>query len=272
MTARYAGLLKNTAGLLIAAAHFVPFYILIVMALKKNNDFSSRWAFPDYIYLDNFRLAFGGGKLMQAMFNSLIVTVCSVALVALLGAMAAYPFARVKTRFNLAILSLIMAVMMVPKLTVLVPLYKLVSGLGGVSTYWGIVLLITTYKLPACIFLYSNFISTIPRALDEAATIDGCSKFSVFYRILLPSMMPVTATVIIMNSVSIWNDYSFSLYFMQSPLKRTVTLAISSFFSQNNTNLNAAAAAALLAIVPATVLYLSLQKHFVKGMVDGSVK
>jgi raffinose/stachyose/melibiose transport system permease protein len=268
---RYAGLLKNTAGLAIAVIHFVPFYILITMAFKKTNDYSSRWTLPDYVFLDNFRLALGG-KLLQAMSNSLVVTVSSVLLIALLGAMAAYPLARVKSRFNLTMMSCILAVMMVPKLTVLVPLYSLVAGLGGVSTYWGIVLLITTYKLPACIFLYSNFITTIPRALDEAATIDGCSKFSVFYRILLPSMMPVTATVIIMNSVSIWNDYSFSLYFMQSPLKRTVTLAISSFFSQNNTNLNAAAAAALLAIIPATALYLSLQKHFVKGMVDGSVK
>ncbi|MCU6792591.1 carbohydrate ABC transporter permease [Paenibacillus sp. WQ 127069] len=269
---RYAGLLKNTVGLVITVIHIIPFYILITMALKQSNDYSSRWQLPDYVFLDNFRLALGGGKLLQAMSNSLIVTVSSVLLVALLGAMAAYPLARVKSKFNLTMMSCILAVMMVPKLTVLVPLYSLIAGFGGVSTYWAIVLLITTYKLPACIFLYSNFISTIPRALDEAATIDGCSKFSVFYRILLPSMMPVTATVIIMNSVSIWNDYSFSLYFMQSPLKRTVTLAISSFFSQNNTNLNAAAAAALLAIIPATVLYLSLQKHFVKGMVDGSVK
>jgi raffinose/stachyose/melibiose transport system permease protein len=269
---RYAGLLKNTVGLVITVIHIIPFYILITMAFKQSNDYSSRWQLPDYIFLDNFRLALGGGKLLQAMSNSLIVTVSSVLLVALLGAMAAYPLARVKSKFNLTMMSCILAVMMVPKLTVLVPLYSLIAGFGGVSTYWAIILLITTYKLPACIFLYSNFISTIPRALDEAATIDGCSKFSVFYRILLPSMMPVTATVIIMNSVSIWNDYSFSLYFMQSPIKRTVTLAISSFFSQNNTNLNAAAAAALLAIIPATVLYLSLQKHFVKGMVDGSVK
>ncbi|NOU94399.1 ABC transporter permease subunit [Paenibacillus sp. LMG 31456] len=272
MDKRFADFLKNMTGLVIALIHFVPFYILITMALKKSNDFSSRWKLPDYIFLDNFRVAMSSGKLLQAMSNSMIVTVSSVMLIALLGAMAAYPLARVKSRFNLTMMSLILSVMMVPKLTVLVPLYSLVAGLGGVSTYWGIVLLITTYKLSACIFLYSNFISTIPRALDEAATIDGCSRFSVFYRILLPSMMPVTATVIIMNSVSIWNDFSFSLYFMQSPLKRTVTLAISSFFSQNNTNLNAAAAAALLAIIPATVLYLSLQKHFVKGMVDGSVK
>lgn len=269
---KVSSLLKYFAGIAIIAFHFVPFYILITMALKKRSDLSSRWLLPDYLYLDNFLSALGNGKLQQAMINSFIVTVCSVVLIAFLGMMAAYPLARVKTRLNMAVITVILSVMMVPKLTVLVPLYSLVSKLGGVSTYWGTVLLITTYKLPSCIFLYSNFIVTLPRALDEAATIDGCSRFSVFFRILLPSMMPVTATVIIMNSVSIWNDFSFSLYFMQSPMKRTVTLAISSFFSENNTNLNAAAAAALLAIIPATLLYLSLQKYFVKGMVDGSVK
>jgi raffinose/stachyose/melibiose transport system permease protein len=133
---RYAGLLKNTAGLAIAIIHFVPFYILITMAFKKTNDYSSRWRLPDYVFLDNFRLALGG-KLLQAMSNSLIVTVSSVLLISLLGAMAAYPLARVKSRFNLTMMSCILAVMMVPKLTVLVPLYSLVAGLGGSARIGG---------------------------------------------------------------------------------------------------------------------------------------
>ncbi|QQZ61291.1 carbohydrate ABC transporter permease [Paenibacillus sonchi] len=268
----YNKILINLTGLVVVVFHFIPFYILIVSALKKQTDTSSRWVLPNYLDFSNFHIALDKGHLLQAMSNSLIVTLISVVLIAILGAMAAYPLARVKSRFNEMMMGFILAMMIVPKLTILVPLYSLVAKMGGISTYWAITLLFLTYKLPACIFLYSKFMSTIPKALDEAAMIDGCSRYSVFFRIVLPSLKPVTATVIILNGVAIWNDYSFSLYFLQSPLKRTVTLAISSFFSQDNVNLHAAAAAALLAIIPATLLYLFLQKYFVRGMVDSGVK
>ena len=128
------------------------------------------------------------------------------------------------------------------------------------------------HHLPISIFLFTNFINTIPKALDEAAMIDGCSRIGVFYKIILPNLKPVTASVVILTGVYVWNDYSFQMYMMQKKNMRTVTLAISSFFTENAANLNAGAAAALLAIIPPIILYLTMQKYFVQGIADGAVK
>lgn len=263
---------KTIVALVIAAIHILPFYIAITVAFKPKTDLSSRWILPKELYLDNFRLAIEKASIFLAIKNSLIITAIGIILVMLIGATAAYPLARNRTKFNKGILNLILAMMMVPPLSILVPLVTMMTQIGAISTYWGIILVVTTYQLPLSVFLYANFIITIPVTLDEAATIDGCSKFSVFYRIILPLLKPVTATVVILTGVYIWNDYQFSLYLLQATDMKVVTLAVSTFFAQSSSNLGAAAASALIAILPITVLYLSLQKYFVSGMVDGAVK
>ena len=153
---------------------------------------------------------------------------------------------------------------MVPPLSILVPLYSVLVDMGGINQYWGIVLTLLTFELPMAIFLYSNFISSIPAALDEAAAIDGCGPIRTFFYIILPQLKSVTASVIILTGMHCWNDYQFSLYILQSSKMKTVTLAISSFFSQTTSNLNAASAAALLAILPVTVMLLVFTEIFYK--------
>ena len=199
--------------------------------------------------MDNFSTALAKGNLVHAVFNTLLITVVAVVLIVLVGAMAAYPLSRVKTKMNRLILSFIVSVMMVPPLSVLVPLYKTMVAIGGINRFWGIIMVSVTYNLPISIFLFTNFIATIPRELDEAGLI-----------------------VVILTSVYIWNDYAFQLYFLQKSQCRTITLAIASFFTENASDLNAGAAAALLAIVPPILLYLSMQKYFIKGIADGAVK
>ncbi|MCD7895869.1 MAG: carbohydrate ABC transporter permease [Planctomycetaceae bacterium] len=262
----------NIVAVLISMAHFIPFYILVTVALKPKTDMSSRWLFPTTIDPDNFVQAVERAKILNAMRDSALITAVSVVVVAFLGAMAAYPLARMKHRFNSTILKLVLGVMMIPPLSMLVPLVTLMSRLGGVSTYWGIICVLVTFQLPLSIFMYVNFIDSIPRELDEAAEIDGCSRFMIFYRIILPLLKPVTATVIILTGVFIWNDYQFSLYLLQSNQIRVVTLAVASFFGQSAANFGAAAAGALLAVVPVIVAYLALQRYFVKGMIDSAGK
>ena len=263
---------KTAAALGIVVFHFIPFYILVSVALKRQMDTSSRWKMPGYIQLDNFSTALAKGNLVHAVFNTLLITVVAVVLIVLVGAMAAYPLSRVKTKMNRLILSFIVSVMMVPPLSVLVPLYKTMVAIGGINKFWGIIMVSVTYNLPISIFLFTNFIATIPRELDEAGMIDGCSRFGGFYRVVMPALKPVTASVVILTSVYIWNDYAFQLYFLQKSQCRTITLAIASFFTENASDLNAGAAAALLAIVPPILLYLSMQKYFIKGIADGAVK
>lgn len=256
----------------ILVVFLAPFCILLSVAFRSPQDLSSYWAFPTQLNLENFRNAIEEGKILLSIFNSLVVTVGAVLLVTVVGALAAYPLARRKTRLNMGIKGFVLGIMMVPPLSILVSLYSVLVKINGVNEYWGIILVLVTFELPLSIFLYTNFISSIPKALDEAAAIDGSGPVRTFFQIILPQLKPVTASVVILTGVHCWNDYQFSLYILQSPKMRTIPLAIASYFSQTTSNINAAAAAALLAILPVVVVFLFLQKYFIRGMVDSAIK
>lgn len=258
--------------LLIFGVYFSPFYILTVISFKPATDLSSRWKFPSAPTLENFSTAIEQGGVLQALLHSFIIMVVTVLLIVVVGSLAAYPLARNKSKWNKVIKAFVLGIMMVPPLSILVSLYSIVVDMGGVNQYWGIILILLTFELPQAIFLYSNFIASIPTALDEAAALDGCGPIRTFFLIIFPQLKPVTASVVILAGIHCWNDYQFSLYVLQSSEMNTVTLAISSFFSQTTSNLNAASAAALLAILPVVICFLVLQKYFIKGMVDSAVK
>ena len=259
-------------ALVIMLVFLSPLYILISVAFRSPTDLSSYWSFPTVIYLDNFVSAIQERKILQSIANSAIITVGSVAAIVAAGALAAYPLARKTTKFNSGVNSFILGIMMVPPLSILVSLYSVLVSLKGINHYWGLILTLVTFELPLAIFLYTNFIKSLPNALDEAAAIDGCGPIRTFFNIILPQLKPVTASVVILTGVHCWNDYQFSLYIMQNSDLRTVPLAIASYFSQTTSNVNAAAAAALMAILPPVLAFLFLQKYFIKGMVDSAIK
>ena len=259
-------------ALVILAVFLSPFYILLSVAFRSPQDLSSYWIFPSELHLENFQNAIEEGDILLSIFNSLVITVGAVFLVTVIGALAAYPLARRRTKLNMGIKGFAFGIMMVPPLSILVSLYSVMVQLQGVNHFWGIIIILVTFELPLSIFLYTNFISSIPNALDEAAAIDGSGPVRTFFQIILPQLKPVTASVIILTGVHCWNDYQFSLYILQSPKLRTIPLAIASYFSQTTSNVNAAAAAALLAILPIVIAFLFLQKYFIQGMVDSAIK
>ena len=259
-------------ALVILAIFLSPFYILLSVAFRSPQDLSSYWIFPSELHLENFQNAIEEGDILLSIFNSLVITVGAVFLVTVIGALAAYPLARRRTKLNMGIKGFALGIMMVPPLSILVSLYSVMVQLQGVNHFWGIIIILVTFELPLSIFLYTNFISSIPNALDEADAIDGSGPVRTFFQIILPQLKPVTASVIILTGVHCWNDYQFSLYILQSPKLRTIPLAIASYFSQTTSNVNAAAAAALLAILPIVIAFLFLQKYFIQGMVDSAIK
>jgi len=268
---RYNGL-KNIGAVLVGIFYFIPFYTVISISLKTRTDRSSHWALPKNPQFSNYLYALTKGKIGLAIINTLIVTFFSVFLILAFGSIASYPLARVKNKLNKALLSIFVGVMMVPPLSVLVPIYKEMVTLHGINTYWGIILLTTTYGLPKSVFMFTNFISTIPKELDEAALLDGCSQFAIFPRIVLPNLKPVIASIVILSGINIWNDYSFQLYILQKPKLRTITLAISTFFTEGRANMPAAAAAAVLSVFPVIIIYLCFQQYFIEGSVDAAIK
>ncbi len=263
---------KYILSLFLIAIYLAPIYVLVAMALKKKNDLSSLLAFPGYAHFDNFKNVIASGKIPTALLNTVLVTLGVLAVEIAVGSLAAYPFARNRTRFNGIIKGLIMGIMMIPSLSILVGVYSLLVKIHGISTLWGLVLVTAAFGLPMTIYLYTNFINSIPESLDEAAAIDGCSVLQTFFMIILPLLKPVTVSVIILQGVSVWNEYAYSLYVLQNPKTYTLTLMISQYFSTGGKDFNGAAAAAVLAILPIVLLYLFLQKYFIQGQVDSAVK
>lgn len=267
-----SNLWKYCLAIFIVFIHIIPIYMVIGLAFKSPYDHSSRWVLPGYFYLKNIYTALNKSGMLLALKNTILITGLSIILIVVIGAMAAYPISRNKSKLNKWIKGFIMGVMMIPPLSILVPLYSFMADVGGINTYWGIIVALVTFQLPTSIFLYANFISTIPVALEEAAAIDGCGPIQTFFKIIMPQLKPVTASVIIITGVFCWNNYQFALYLLQSPKVKTVTLAIAGFFSADAANMNGAAAAAFIGILPVIVLFLFLQKYFIQGMVDSAVK
>ncbi|WEV65828.1 carbohydrate ABC transporter permease [Bifidobacterium sp. ESL0764] len=259
--------------IIVMIVQLLPFYLAITTSMKPADDLSSS-LIPRLhdIAWSNFSRAVNEGGILRAIVNSAIVTVFATALVCIVGAMAAYPLARRKTRGNSLIFGLITAVMMVPPLSILVPLYSMLVKIGGVNTYWGIILVLTAMNLPLSIFLYASFIRAVPTAIDEAGMIDGANRFTIFVKLILPTLKPVTATVVIMTINGVWNDYSLSNYILSDPSMQTIAPRVGAFFATQTNNLGVAAACALIGALPVVIAYLFLQRYFIEGMVAGVEK
>jgi raffinose/stachyose/melibiose transport system permease protein len=265
--------LLTGVSILVLLFHIIPFYIMVTTALKAKGDFSSKWVFPKELNFQNFSEAWQTANLGPSFVNTLIITGCSAVLLIFFGSMAAYPMARRKTTLNKIFYFVFIAIMIIPPLTALVPLYKMVVNIGMMNTYEVAILNNVAAFMPLTIFLYAGFIrSTIPKELEEAAKIDGASTLGTFFRIVFPLLKPVTASVLIIACVFIWNDYQFAIFFLQDKSMHTVTVSLASFFGQNQNELNLVAAAAILAMLPMTILFLFLQKYFIAGLSSGSVK
>lgn len=263
----------SAAALIIGLIHMVPFYILVTTALKAKGDFSSKWLFPDKLAFENFSEAWETANLSSAFYNTSIITVFSALLLIFFGSMAAYPLARRQTKLNKFIFMLFVAIMVIPPLTALVPLYQLVVDIGMMNTHEIAIFNNVAAYMPLAIFLYAGFIrSTIPKELEEAAKIDGASTLGIFFKVVFPLLKPVTASILIISCVYIWNDYQFAIFFLQAEEVKTITVALAGFFGENANRMNLVAAAAIMATLPMVILFLLLQKHFVKGLASGSVK
>jgi raffinose/stachyose/melibiose transport system permease protein len=265
--------LLSVLALVITLFHLIPFYILITTAIKAKGDFSSKWVFPTEISFQNFSEAWEKANMGSALMNTSIITFSAAFLLIILGSMAAYPLARRQTRLNKYVYMIFISIMVIPPLTALVPLYQLVVDIGMMNTRTIAILNNVASFMPLTIFLYAGFIrSTVPKELEEAAKMDGASTLGIFFKIVFPLLKPITATVLIISCVFIWNDYQFAIFFLQSEEVKTLTVAISSFFGENANNLNLVASAAIIAMLPMTVLFLFLQRFFIEGLAAGSVK
>jgi len=268
--------IKKIAGIivtfLIGLLYLCPFYIMIVYSLRSVTDTRTKWAFPTYFFLNNYTNVFIKGGLLNAMFNNAIITVIAVAGLIFIASAASYPLARLKTKLNRTIFIAIIALMILPPLSILVPLYKTVIDIKGINTYWAIILLHITFNLPVAIFLFTGFMNNISAQLDEAAIIDGCGRISIFFRIIFPLLKNISLTVTILTGVGIWNDYQFAMFFLERRKMFTPTKAMAQFVNSYGTEMGTIAAGCVVSMLPVVILYFLLQKQFMSGSVAGAIK
>jgi raffinose/stachyose/melibiose transport system permease protein len=204
--------------------------------------------------------------------NSLIVTVVSLALVLLTGAMAAWALGEYRFKGN-TLVALYMAIgIMVPIRLGTVSILKMIVGMGLINTLTALVLVYTAMGLPLAILILGEFMAQIPRDLREAARCDGVSEYRIFTDVILPLIRPAVATVAVFTMVPIWNDLWFPLILASGDGKQTITLGAQQFIGQYVTNWNAVLAALSLAIAPILVLYIAFSRHLVRGLTMGAVK
>ena len=252
----------------------IPFYVLLVLSLNDPSRvfYEGNMFVPTFAW-SNYADAWAKSRIGTAMINSGMITLGTLGLTILFSGMAGYAIARRNTLLNKSIFSLLIGCMMIPGIINTVPLYTLMRQIGAINTLWGMVLVCSTLCLPSGVFIYTTFVKSLPRELDEAAEVDGCTGFKVFWRIIFPLLKPATASFVILNGFGVWNNYAQAVFFLQSREKQNIPQALSVFFQQfGGAKWHLMSATAVIAIVPVVLIFLVFQRQFIEGLTEGAVK
>jgi raffinose/stachyose/melibiose transport system permease protein len=251
----------------------LPFIFVVLTSLKTQEETFSEpvWALPVHFYLGNY-WAVLRGPYLQYFANSAFVVGISVILIVLFSAMAAYAFARIQFRLNKMLFGMVVAGMIVPLHATLVPIYLLTRNLGIYDTQFALLGPYVALSLPISIFILTEFMRQIPRELEEAAQLDGCGPFKIFWRIFFPLSGPGLATVAIYNGIGLWNEFIFAYMLTSTPAHRTLPLAVWDFQGQYSSNIPAMLAVVTMTSLPLIVAYAFGQERVIKGMMAGSLK
>ena len=260
------------AMVIVALLWFTPVFTLIVTALKDAGDFAvnGAFSFPKGIRWANFSEAWETG-VKSYFWNSVIVTVFKVPAGIILESMAAFALTHMHFKWADRVFTYILIGLIVPMQMTLVPLTLLMNALNLIDTLAGLTILYIGFGVPFGVLVMRGFFRTVPTAIIEAARIDGCSWFRIFYRIALPLAIPAVVSLCILDGVATWNEFILAQIFLRSDENRTLPLGLVQFSTQFATQYDQLAAAVLISVVPIVLVFLFFQRYFVSGM-GGAVK
>lgn len=270
------GILEVFMWLLIIL-YMAPFYLMLINSFKTRREiFVNTTGLPDVWNYKNYIDAANKMDLVSSFANSMIITIGSVILILLFSSMAAWLLVRDQTKKSKILFYVFTAGMIVPFQSVMIPLVKWMSNFQFgpfkmMGTHYGLIFMYIGFGVSMSIFLYHGFIKGIPQEVEEAATIDGCSKWQTYTKVVLPLLKPTTVTVAVLNSIWIWNDFLLPFLTLDKSL-RTIPLAMNNFFGAFSKQWELAMAALVMAIIPIIIFYFFVQKHIIAGIVQGSIK
>jgi raffinose/stachyose/melibiose transport system permease protein len=256
--------------LAIAAIWWIPFYFLVVVALKPDIEaLQSPLSFPKSVDLGNFSTAWNDASLGRSLVNSLIITGGSVIALIVIGSLCAYTIARRPGRLSTTLYILFVLGIILPFQLGLVPTYATMRHFGLVGSYIGIILLYTGIWMPFSVFLYTGFVRALPKEYEEASYVDGASMLRTFRRVVFPLLRPVTGTVAIFTGLIIWNDFFLSLIFLNGTSKTPLPVAVYTFVGAFASRWNLIFATVIVALAPIMFFFLVAQRQLIRGFTGG---
>ena len=250
-----------------------PLYIMIINSFKdKRSIYTNTFRLPEQWNFSNYTDVLAGGDFLIYFKNSLVVVLLSLFLMLVLGSMASYALAHWRGKWSTIVYFFLIAGMMMPIKIASIRLMEIIRTLGLMNSIWALIPIYVAMGLPIAVFVLTEFIRQIPDELSEAARIDGCGRFNILLRIILPMLKPAIATVAIYNLIPFWNDLWFPLIFISDEESKTLLLGVTRLFGQYQTDWSKVLAVLVLASLPVLMLYLIMSRQFIRGMIAGAVK
>lgn len=264
---------RHAALILLCLICLFPIYFMVSTAFKTRVEFYTNiLGLPLKPTLDNFLLVLDRKDFFRWFLNSVILTVTSTSIGVFVSSMAAFAFSRMNFYGKRALYNFMSALMAIPVIVTIVPLFVLMVNAGLINTYPAAIVIYIGFIVPYSTFLLTSFFMDVPQAIVDCARIDGCSTFRIFWNIMLPLSAPAVITLFIVNALWVWNELLIALVFLQSDSLKTIMAGLTVFRSRFTINVPVTSAGLIIAILPMILLFLFGQRYFIKGLVAGSLK
>ena len=279
MKTKNNNIVSNLILMVFCLLYLFPIYLILTNSSKSRSEmYENMVALPSKITGKYYVSALSKMNFGISVRNSLIITIVSIGILVVLCSMTAWMFVRSKRKLSTFWFGLLVATMLIPFQTIMMPLMQEMNWIGNhtgikiVDTIPGLIFMYIGFGAGMGVFLYHGFVTSVPVSLEEAAIIDGCNTWQVFWKIVFPILKPTTMTVIILDVIWIWNDYLLPSLTLKSKANRTIPISTAKFFGQYTISWNEAMAALVVTIIPVAIFYLVCQKYIIKGVAAGAVK
>ncbi len=249
-----------------------PIVYMVLNSLKPYSQMLKEpWALPETLFLDNYIKAFNQMEFFQSLFNSVFITGASVAIIVILGALAAYPIARFRNRLTGFLGIYFLVGYMVPTQVLIVQIFSIMKKLNLINTRSGMIIVYAA-SVSFAIFMYQGFIRSLPIDMEESALMDGARPWQLFWKVVFPLLKPATATLVIFQTMWIWNDFTLSSLFLSSRENLTLILELQQCIGAFQLDWSVMLAIMCIVMLPMVIFYLAMQKQIIAGMTSGAVK
>ncbi|MCP1102987.1 raffinose/stachyose/melibiose transport system permease protein [Aequitasia blattaphilus] len=250
-----------------------PLIWLVLNSFKTNDQlFENPWGLPKSFDIKNYIVAITEGNIGTYFINSVIIAVSAVLVTVVLSSMASYAISRMEWKYSKVMLNVFLLGMMIPVYATIIPLFSIFNRIGILNTHLSVIIPHIAFGFPMAIFILTGFFQTIPRDIEEAAVMDGCSIFRIFFRIIMPISKPSVVTVAVVVFIGVWNDLLMPQIFLTDATKMTLPVGLNSFKGMYSTDYVSMIAAVVLTVIPSVIIYIVLHKNIMEGMVAGAVK